>query len=155
MFQLNPLANPDAFWQHVLMLIVIGILGFLIGYISRRKTRLALEEQLTSLKNELALCHNQTILAPAANNLLRADDLTLIEGIGPKIKMLFHNAGITTWYQLSQKTPDQLNEILLKSDLGLQMHDPLTWPEQARLAHNAEWEKLKTWQDELKGGRKL
>jgi len=154
MFQLNPLANPDAFWQHILMLTVIGILGFLIGYISRRKTKLVLEEQLSGLKDKLAQCHNQTITA-TANNLLRADDLTLIEGIGPKIKTLFHNAGITTWYQLSQKTPDQLNEILLKSDLGLQMHDPLTWPEQARLAHNAEWEKLKTWQNELKGGRKL
>jgi len=154
MFQLNPLANPDAFWQHVLMLTVIGILGFLIGYISRRKTKLVLEEQLSGLKDKLAQCHNQKIPAPAGN-LLRADDLTIIEGIGPKIKTLFHNAGITTWYQLSQKTPDQLNEILLKSDLGLQMHDPLTWPEQARLAHNAEWEKLKTWQNELKGGRKL
>jgi predicted flap endonuclease-1-like 5' DNA nuclease len=155
MFQLNPLANPDAFWQHVLMLTVIGILGFLIGYVSRKKTRLALEEQLTGLKDELAQCHNQTILAPVAGNLLRADDLTLIEGIGPKIKTLLHNAGVLTWYQLSQKTPDQLNEILLQSDLRLQVHDPSTWPEQARLASNGEWERLKTWQDELKGGRKL
>jgi len=155
MFQLNPLANPDAFWQHILMLIVIGILGFLIGYISRKKIRLALEEQLAGLKDELAQCHNQKIIAPAAESPLRADDLTLIEGIGPKINMLLHNAGIFTWHQLSQKTPDQLNEILLKSDQRLQVHDPSTWPQQARLAHNAEWEKLKTWQDELRGGRKL
>jgi hypothetical protein len=33
------------------------------------------------------------------------------------------------------------------------MHDPGTWPAQARLAANGEWPLLKEYQDELKGGR--
>ena len=153
MFQLNPLANPDAFWQHLLMLIVIGILGYLIGYVSNKKRTLALEEQLTSLKNELRLCRSRPGKIPVAK-VSQEDDLTLIEGIGPKIETMLKEAGILTWFQLSQKTPDQITAILLKADQRMQMHDPSTWPEQARLANNAEWEKLKIWQDELNGGRK-
>jgi hypothetical protein len=32
-------------------------------------------------------------------------------------------------------------------------HDPATWPEQAKLAAEGNWEELKKRQDELKGGR--
>jgi predicted flap endonuclease-1-like 5' DNA nuclease len=132
---------------------VIGILGYLIGYVSNKKRTLALEEQLSSLKNELQLCQSQRSKIPVAR-VSQDDDLTIIEGIGPKIETMLKNAGIRTWLQLSLKTTDQITAILLEADQRMQMHDPSTWPEQARLANNAEWEKLKIWQDELNGGRK-
>jgi len=33
------------------------------------------------------------------------------------------------------------------------MHDPTTWPQQAGMAAKGEWDALKTWQDELQGGK--
>jgi hypothetical protein len=33
------------------------------------------------------------------------------------------------------------------------MHDPATWPKQAQLAADGQWEALETYQDELKGGK--
>jgi len=32
------------------------------------------------------------------------------------------------------------------------MHDPTTWPQQARFAADGNWDELKKWQDELDGG---
>lgn len=31
--------------------------------------------------------------------------------------------------------------------------DPTSWPMQAELAANGEWDKLKEWQDNAKGGK--
>jgi len=41
------------------------------------------------------------------------------------------------------------------SDAGprYQMHDPKTWPMQAKMAADGEWKKLKKWQDEHSHGR--
>jgi hypothetical protein len=33
------------------------------------------------------------------------------------------------------------------------IHEPATWPEQARLANAADWDALKKMQDALDGGR--
>jgi hypothetical protein len=33
------------------------------------------------------------------------------------------------------------------------MHDPTTWPEQAKMAADGNWDELKTLQDNLKGGK--
>jgi len=34
------------------------------------------------------------------------------------------------------------------------MHDPTTWPKQAKLAADGKWDELKKLQDELDGGKK-
>jgi len=38
--------------------------------------------------------------------------------------------------------------------LRYKMHNPSTWPAQAKLAAKGEWEKLGTLQAELSGGKK-
>ena len=86
--------------------------------------------------------------APAA-----ADDLKKVEGIGPKIAELLTNAGIPTFAALSETTPDRIREILAEAGNRYKMHDPTTWPEQAKLAAAGEWDKLKKWQDDLDGGK--
>lgn len=80
------------------------------------------------------------------------DDLKLIEGIGPKISALFSQAGIRTFAQLAQADPAQLETLLREA--GMRLGDPATWPEQARLAAQGEWEALEQLQDSLKGGRR-
>ena len=82
-----------------------------------------------------------------------ADNLQIVEGIGPKIEQLLFKAGINTWRQLAESPVARLREILQAAGSRYSMHDPSTWPEQARIAEEGDWEKLKKWQDELKGGR--
>ncbi len=81
------------------------------------------------------------------------DDFKKVEGIGPKIAELLQNAGIKTFGQLSEATPDRIREILLEAGSRYKMHDPTTWPDQAKMAAAGEWDKLKEWQDALDGGK--
>lgn len=83
------------------------------------------------------------------------DDLKIIEGIGPKIEGLLKDAGIHTWEELADTEPDQLREILNAAGESYRIHDPSTWPAQARLAVNESWELLREYQDQLKGGREV
>jgi predicted flap endonuclease-1-like 5' DNA nuclease len=80
------------------------------------------------------------------------DDLTKIEGIGPKIAATFQGAGINTFEQLAATDVERLQEIL--DNAGIRLGDPATWPEQARLAAAEDWDALETLQDELQGGRR-
>lgn len=82
------------------------------------------------------------------------DDLTRIEGIGPKISSLLQTAGITTFAQLAATDVSRLEQILTEADLRA-LADPTTWPEQARLAAAGKWDELEALQDELKGGRRV
>ncbi len=81
------------------------------------------------------------------------DDLKLIEGIGPKIAEIFADAGIDTWQKLADASVDQLNEILENAGSRYKMHDPTTWPQQAKLAAQGKYDELSELQDNLKGGR--
>ncbi len=83
----------------------------------------------------------------------RRDDLKIVEGIGPKIEELLHNAGIFTFKQLSSTSTQLLREILSQGGARFVMHDPGTWPAQADLASNGEWDKLREYKDYLMGGK--
>ena len=79
------------------------------------------------------------------------DDLTKIEGIGPKIAEHLATAGITTFAQLTQASAAELKDFLAAG--GFDSQDPTTWADQAQLAAVGEWDKLSQWQDQLNGGR--
>jgi predicted flap endonuclease-1-like 5' DNA nuclease len=83
----------------------------------------------------------------------KADDLKIVEGIGPKIAELLHAAGITTWQQLSEASPERIREILDAGGPEFNIHDPGSWPEQAGLAARGDWDALKKFQDELLAGK--
>lgn len=83
----------------------------------------------------------------------KADDLTLVEGIGPKISALLIQSGIFTFAQLAAAGLEQLRAILSAGGPRFAIADPSTWAEQARMARDGEWEDLKRFQDSLKGGR--
>jgi hypothetical protein len=82
------------------------------------------------------------------------DDLTRIEGIGPKISSLLRAAGIVTFAQLAATNVSRLKQIIAEAGLSA-LADPTTWPEQAGLAAAGQWDALETLQDELKGGRRV
>ncbi len=76
-----------------------------------------------------------------------------LEGIGPKIEDILHAAGILTFAQLAAAEVSQLEKIV-REDAGIRIAFPATWPEQAQLAADGDWETLENLQDSLKGGRK-
>jgi large subunit ribosomal protein L21 len=84
--------------------------------------------------------------------VVKADDLVKIEGIGPKVSKALIEAGISTFEDLSNATVEDIQKIL--SDAGLRMMDASTWPQQAKLAADGDWDALKKLQDKLSGGRK-
>ncbi|HRK83098.1 MAG TPA: helix-hairpin-helix domain-containing protein [Saprospiraceae bacterium] len=94
------------------------------------------------------------VAKPAAPASVVKDDLTKIEGIGPKIAEIFATKGIATFADLSKAKPATLKTILDEAGSRFKMHDPTTWPAQAKLVAAGSWEKLQTMQDELKGGKK-
>ena len=102
----------------------------------------------------VAVAATDEAAAPAAKETATAvatDDLTKVEGIGPKIAETLQAADISTYAQLADTEVDKVKEILAAASLG--RFDPTTWPAQAKMAAAGEWEKLKTWQDELDGGK--
>ena len=81
------------------------------------------------------------------------DDLTKVEGIGPKIAELLHAAGITTFAQLADADDATVQQVLTEAGPRFNVHDATTWNEQAALARDGKMDELKELQDRLKGGK--
>ncbi len=100
---------------------------------------------------------SQTPVAPvnpiAAVDPTAEDDLTKIEGIGPKIGEIIKAGGIKTWVALSNTDPSVIKGLLDEAGPRFKMHDPASWPLQAGMAARGEWEALEKWQDEHDGGK--
>lgn len=83
---------------------------------------------------------------------LTPDDLTIVEGIGPKISQIIHENGIHTFAELAETSPEFLSQLLRTHHIP---GSPVTWPEQARLAALGDWDGLKTLQQNLTAGRRV
>jgi large subunit ribosomal protein L17 len=83
-----------------------------------------------------------------------AEDLVIVEGIGPKISELLKAAGIGNFAALAAAKPEAIKEILQKGGSRYATADPSSWPEQAALARDNKWPELKALQDKLDGGKK-
>jgi small subunit ribosomal protein S2 len=80
------------------------------------------------------------------------DDLTKVEGIGPKIAEIFQEAGINTFADLADKSEEDLKDILTESGPRYASKNPASWPKQAQMAADGKWDELQEWQDSVKGG---
>jgi predicted flap endonuclease-1-like 5' DNA nuclease len=93
-----------------------------------------------------------TKAALAGFKLKHANDLEIIEGIGPKIAGLFNENGVTTFAQVSGLSVTSMNSILEKGGARFKLANPGTWAEQARLCHENRWSELQALQDSLTAG---
>ena len=82
----------------------------------------------------------------------KADDLTKIEGIGPKGAEALVKAGVDSFEKLATAKPDAIKEILTEASSRMAHLDPTSWPKQAKMAAAGDWDKLKDWQDKAKAG---
>jgi predicted flap endonuclease-1-like 5' DNA nuclease len=78
---------------------------------------------------------------------IQLDDLTVIEGIGPKIADLCHGIGIQTWRDLAQTEASLLRTMLHDAGARFRSHDPSTWPEQAALLADGRWDDFRAFAD--------
>lgn len=161
---------------HLIELFLWMLGAFLIGWFFWRwwynnKCKGEIEEWKTKYKNlehqQITTVKAKKVTAPGVTDNIASDfvdgvakvddsvkdDLTKVEGIGPKIKGLLNDDGIWSFRQLSLTKVDILKNILDNAGPRYRIHVPKTWPNQAKLAADGKWDELKKWQDELKGGR--
>lgn len=82
----------------------------------------------------------------------KADDLTKIEGIGPKAAAAIVNAGFDTYAKLAKAKAEKIKEVITEASSRMAHLDPTSWPKQAKMAADGKWDELKEWQDNTKGG---
>jgi len=82
----------------------------------------------------------------------KEDDLTKIEGVGPKAAEALTNAGLDTFAKVAKAKADKMKEILTEASSRMAHLDPTSWPKQAKMAADEKWDELKAWQDNAKGG---
>ncbi|PCJ95349.1 MAG: hypothetical protein COA50_09065 [Flavobacteriaceae bacterium] len=160
--------------------IICAIFGYLIGKSASETNPVdsenvkALTDKNKKLEADLEACKKQapktspssiapkaTAAAPYDAKFVRSilgkpvslDDLKVVEGIGPKIEGLFHNFDIKTWKALSECKVAKCQEVLSSAGNRYKIHDPASWPMQAKLCHKGQWEKLHKWQEEHKHGK--
>ncbi len=107
----------------------------------------AVEETKEEVVEEVAETKAEVKEAAASDN-----DLTKIEGIGPKAAEALTAAGLSTFSDLAGADPEKIKEILTAASSRMAHLDPGSWPKQAKMAADGKWDELKEWQDKVKAG---
>ena len=133
--------------QIVVCLLLAALFGFILGWALRS---MACQRKIAELEAAWA---DRLASASAGGAPVHRDDLKRIEGIGPKIEKMLNDELISTWAELAVAPVDRLKNILRKGGDRYKMHDPTSWPDQAKLAAQGRWKELEELQDILEGGR--
>lgn len=80
------------------------------------------------------------------------DDLTVIEGLGPAVHELCAGVGITTFGALAATDVATLRSMLDDAGARYQVHDPTTWPAQARLLAEGRHEEFDLLVESIRRG---
>jgi predicted flap endonuclease-1-like 5' DNA nuclease len=82
----------------------------------------------------------------------RQDDLTILDGIGPKVAAALNKAGVNTFAELAAMNEDGIKSALEAA--GLRFAPTLaTWPAQAKLAADGDADGLKTYIARMKAAK--
>ena len=136
-----------------LWIIVALLAGMIIGYwLARRACENEVEQAAATARMETVVATDEP--TPQAGPVpVEPDDLRRIEGIGPKIAELIQDGGILTFAQMADAPVERLQGILDAAGERYRVHNPATWPMQARLAAKGKWDELQKLQDRLDGGK--
>ena len=161
--------------------LISALLGYLLGKLASSKLQSEVDS-LTNRNNSLAddlkkcnidlgkleISNSRMASASKSSNLIafnalaakdvfgktiKENDLTIVEGIGPKIQELFHNNGVKTWSELATTSIEKCQDVLNSGGDAFKIHTPKTWPEQAKYAAEGRWKALFDWQEKLDGGK--
>jgi predicted flap endonuclease-1-like 5' DNA nuclease len=152
------------------------VVGFLLGWLFNwllskwlRKDPPAAVRAAEETAREAAVAQHEALVSAAATpparvidvgaaraagfNIKHDDDLTIIEGIGPRIDDLFHANGVVSFAQLARLSVPEMLDILERGGPHFQLANPGSWALQASLASENRWAELKRLQEELIAGR--
>lgn len=122
--------------------------------VEREQQIKALQVRIDDLERQAHPAIDLTAARAAGFSLTHADELEIIEGIGPKIAELLRADGIDTFAALARTAPAAIQAILDKAGPNFRMANPATWPEQSGLAASNQWQALKALQDRLNAGNR-
>lgn len=74
----------------------------------------------------------------AVKAVVTKDDLTTIDGIGPKVASILNQAGITTFHRLAATPVNDIKNILEKAGPIYKAMDPTSWKKQANSLINGK-----------------
>lgn len=152
----------DIAWP-ILGLLIMLTCVFGAAYLMRRRSdRLAFQQghairsvQQRRVARQRAISEPNWLAAYSESRRNRpVDDLTRIEGIGPKVCSVLLEQGITQYSQLARVPVGLIKRTLRSQGKPFSMIDPQSWPAQAALAANGQWDALQSMQKHLVGGRK-
>ncbi len=162
---------------------ICGYLGYLLGKgnaatIDNSTDLKVLRDKNTKLQADLDACNGKLSVKTAASaasfaastataslpfdgaaakmamgKAIKQDDLKIVEGIGPKIEGMFKTAGIKTWKALSESSVAECQKVLDGGGDRYKIHDPASWPLQAKMCYEGKWKELAKWQDQHKHGK--
>ncbi len=89
--------------QMTMCLLIAGLFGFIIGYLSSNKE--CVEHHHNSDDN------HKEVEKEAETEIESKDDLTKIKGLGPKIETTLNTLGITTFKQIASWTKDDVDMV--------------------------------------------
>ena len=139
-------AKKNGHRQQLTQIQIVSITGFDGAAKPAKKT--TKKEATAEVAEEVA-----TKPAKKSAKAKNGDDLTIIEGIGPKVAKIFVEAGITSFAELAGKTKEELEAILDPNGPVYVAMDPTTWPQQAQLLADGKMEEFNALTEKLKGGR--
>lgn len=143
---LNIKDKPTAVTEIVVMLVGAFLLGYALHWLICRARHSNDVESKQHIPRAVRLQNT-------ASRPKRADDLTIIEGIGPKVAAVLNDAGITTFSDLAGTTASAIKDVLSDAGPRFRVHDPSSWPKQAALARDGDMDALETLQAKLTAGR--
>ena len=106
-----------------------------------------------TVSTEASTSFNAASAKAVFGKTVKQDDLKIIEGIGPKIEEMFKKAEIETWKTLSETAVAECQEVLNVGGKRYRIHDPASWPMQAKMAYEGKWPELFKWQEKHKHGK--
>jgi large subunit ribosomal protein L20 len=117
------------------------------------KPKTLVEEALVEVTESVVITEEETPKKAKITKVSNFDDLKIVEGIGPAIEKLLHEADITTYEQLAKSEETVLREILSQAGSRFTIHDPVNWAKQSQLAAEGKFEELEVLKKELVRGK--
>lgn len=111
------------------------------------------KEIIEPIKKEANTTETKPKTSKRTTKVVKTEDLTIIEGIGPAISKWLNENGVNSMEQLAETKVDTLQEILDKAGSRFVIHTPATWPMQASVFLSGDKEAFEALKKELKGGR--
>jgi len=137
-------------WIVLIIFLIMVFLGWLV--VSKGWLKKEAEPQQVEHGHQESSAPAAVESKSAAVKTSLADDLTVLEGIGPKVAQLLAGIDISTFESLAKADYGKVKAAL--DAAGYKYMDPAGWIEQAALASKGDTEGLKKLQEALKGGRK-